>query len=137
MIAVQGYRGAKVAVLGLGRSGLAAAYALEEGGATVVCWDDNEPARSKADQLGLDVVDLTRHGALEGAACLVVSPGIPHLYPEPHPVIAAAMQAGIPVDNDVGRFFRSFATAEWDRFETAPRVVAITGSNGKSTTSAR
>ena len=136
MIAVQGYRGAKVAVLGLGRSGLAAAYALEEGGATVVCWDDNEPARSKADQLGLDVVDLTRHGALEGAACLVVSPGIPHLYPEPHPVIAAAMQAGIPVDNDVGLFFRSFATAEWDRFETAPRVVAITGSNGKSTTSA-
>jgi UDP-N-acetylmuramoylalanine--D-glutamate ligase len=69
-------------------------------------------------------------------AALVVSPGIPHLYPEPNRVIAAAMAAGVPVDNDIGLFFRSLATDDWDGFDTVPRVVAVTGSNGKSTTSA-
>jgi hypothetical protein len=69
-------------------------------------------------------------------AALVVSPGIPHLYPEPNRVIAEAMAAGVPVDNDIGLFFRSLATDDWDSFDTVPRVVAVTGSNGKSTTSA-
>ena len=46
------------------------------------------------------------------------------------------MAAGVPVDNDIGLFFRSFATPEWDEFETMPKVIAVTGSNGKSTTSA-
>jgi UDP-N-acetylmuramoylalanine--D-glutamate ligase len=82
------------------------------------------------------VVDLTRDKPWEGIALLVTSPGIPHLYPAPHPAIAAAMRAGVPVDNDIGLFFRSFATDDWDGFDTPPRVVAVTGSNGKSTTSA-
>ena len=67
---------------------------------------------------------------------LVTSPGIPHLYPRPHPAIAAAWAAGVPVDNDIGLFFRSFATSEWDEFDQRPKVVTVTGSNGKSTTSA-
>ena len=67
---------------------------------------------------------------------LIVSPGIPHLYPAPHPAIAAAWDAGVAVDNDIGLFFRSFATPAWDSFDRAPQVVAITGSNGKSTTTA-
>ncbi|MDH5797568.1 MAG: UDP-N-acetylmuramoyl-L-alanine--D-glutamate ligase, partial [Paracoccaceae bacterium] len=54
----------------------------------------------------------------------------------PNPVIARAWEAGVPVDNDIGLFFRSFATPEWDSFDTTPRVIAVTGSNGKSTTSA-
>jgi UDP-N-acetylmuramoylalanine--D-glutamate ligase len=74
--------------------------------------------------------------AFEGVACLVTSPGIPHLYPQPNKVIARALELGVPVDNDIGLFFRSFATPGWDDFETAPRVICVTGSNGKSTTTA-
>jgi UDP-N-acetylmuramoylalanine--D-glutamate ligase len=129
-------QGLRVAVLGLGRSGLSAARALVAGGATPVCWDDSSVAREAAEAEGFDCVELLRAGAFEGIARLVVSPGIPHLYPEPNPVIAAALEAGVPVDNDIGLFFQSFATSEWDEFDIAPRVIAVTGSNGKSTTSA-
>ncbi|NAZ35951.1 UDP-N-acetylmuramoyl-L-alanine--D-glutamate ligase [Rubellimicrobium sp. CFH 75288] len=136
MIPVRGVEGARVAVLGLGRSGLATVEALAAGGAEVVVWDDGAPAREAAEARGLRVLDLTRERSWEGVALLVTSPGIPHLYPRPHPAIAAAWEAGVPVDNDVGLFFRSFATEEWEGFATRPRVVAVTGSNGKSTTSA-
>lgn len=136
MIPVQGLKGERVAVLGLGRSGLSAARALAAGGATPVCWDDNPQAREAAEAEGFECAELTRAGAFEGVARLIVSPGIPHLYPTPNPVVAAALDAGVPVDNDIGLFFQSFATSEWDMFDIAPRVVAVTGSNGKSTTSA-
>ena len=136
MIPVQGFEGHQVAVLGLGRSGLSAARALREGGATAVCWDDNPKAREAAEAEGFETRELTRDGAFDAIACLIVSPGIPHLYPTPNPVIAKAWAAGVPVDNDIGLFFRSLATDEWDDFDTAPRVIAVTGSNGKSTTSA-
>ena len=136
MIPVQGFDGQKVAVLGLGRSGLSAARALAAGGGVPVCWDDNPKAREAAETEGFETRDLSRDGAFENVVRLVVSPGIPHLYPSPNPVVAHAWRAGVPVDNDVGLFFRSLATREWDRFDTAPRVIAVTGSNGKSTTSA-
>ena len=136
MIPVQGFEGHQVAVLGLGRSGLSAARALREGGATAVCWDDNPKAREAAEAEGFEIRELTRDSAFDAIACLIVSPGIPHLYPTPNPVIAKAWAAGVPVDNDIGLFFRSLATGEWDEFDTAPRVIAVTGSNGKSTTSA-
>ena len=136
MIPVRGLAGQRVAVLGLGRSGLSAARALEAGGATPICWDDNPEARARAETGGFTCADLGKRGAFEDIARLVVSPGIPHLYPSPNPVVAAALIAGVPVDNDIGLFFQSFATQEWDNFDTAPRVIAVTGSNGKSTTSA-
>ncbi len=135
MIPVRGFEGQRIAVLGLGRSGLTAARALAAGGAEVLGWDDGPAGRAAAEAEGLAPHDLTR-ADWSTIAALVVSPGIPHLYPAPHPVIAAAMAAGVPVDNDVGLFFRSLATSDWDDFDTAPRVVAVTGSNGKSTTSA-
>ena len=136
MIPVQGYAGLTVAVLGLGRSGLAAARALAAGKALPLVWDDNADARAKAEAEGFTCRDLTRSGAFDDVAVLIVSPGIPHLYPAPNKVIAAALELGIPVDNDIGLFFRSYATHDWDDFEVAPRVVCITGSNGKSTTTA-
>ena len=73
---------------------------------------------------------------MRGVDLVVTSPGIPHLYPAPHPAIANAWAAGVPVDNDIGLFFRSFAASGFEAFETPPRVIAITGSNGKSTTAA-
>ncbi|SNS35454.1 UDP-N-acetylmuramoylalanine--D-glutamate ligase [[Luteovulum] sphaeroides subsp. megalophilum] len=136
MIPVRGLEGRKVAVLGLGRSGLATARALEAGGAEPLLWDDSPEARAKAEGQGFTVTDLIRERAFEGVALLVTSPGIPHLYPAPNPVIARAMAAGVPVDNDIGLFFRSFATRDWDAFDQMPRVVCVTGSNGKSTTTA-
>ena len=136
MIPVTGFAGRKVAVLGLGRSGLSAARALRAGGAEAICWDDNAAAREKAEAEGFQCVDLLRPGAFEDVTSLIVSPGIPHLYPEPNRVIAAAWEAGVPVDNDIGLFFRSLGGAGWEAFDVVPRVVAVTGSNGKSTTSA-
>ncbi|MDC0657304.1 UDP-N-acetylmuramoyl-L-alanine--D-glutamate ligase [Leisingera sp. SS27] len=134
MIPVKGYEGAKVAVLGLGRSGLATARALRAGGAAAICWDDNPAAREAAEAEGFTCRDLHISGAFDDVAALITSPGIPHLYPKPNPVIRAAIEAGVPVDNDIGLFFRSFADAEWQMFEQPPKVVAVTGSNGKSTT---
>ena len=135
MIAVQGMHGRRVFVLGMGRSGLVAAQALVAGGADVLCWDDGEAGRKRAQEAGLQCSDPLRDG-LEGVDMLITSPGIAHLYPKPHPAIARAMQLGIPLDNDIGLFFRSFATQSWTGFDLAPKVIAVTGSNGKSTTSA-
>ena len=132
MIPVTGYSGQKVAVLGLGRSGLATAAALVAGGAEPVVWDDSPEAREKAEAEGFTCTDLGRHGAMEGVAALITSPGIPHLYPAPNKIIAAAMAAGVPVDNDIGLFFRSWATQDWDAFDVTPRTIAVTGSNGAS-----
>ncbi|WP_289086108.1 UDP-N-acetylmuramoyl-L-alanine--D-glutamate ligase [uncultured Sulfitobacter sp.] len=136
MIPVQGLTGAKVAILGLGRSGLSAARALAAGGAVPICWDDNPAARAAAQAEGFDCADLSKAGVFDDITRLIVSPGIPHLYPAPNPVIVAAQDAGVPVDNDIGLFFQSFATLAWDNFDVVPKIIAITGSNGKSTTSA-
>ncbi|MGP9790071.1 UDP-N-acetylmuramoyl-L-alanine--D-glutamate ligase [Roseinatronobacter sp. NSM] len=135
MIPIQGYNGARVAVLGLGRSGLATCAALQAGGATALAWDESPEARRNAEGQGIAVHDLTRIDWAEVAA-LIVSPGIPHLYPTPNRIIASAITQGVPVDNDIGLFFRSFATLETMEFDQPPKVVAITGSNGKSTTTA-
>jgi UDP-N-acetylmuramoylalanine--D-glutamate ligase len=136
MIPVQGYEGQKIAVLGLGRSGMATAHALRLGEAEPVLWDDNPQAREHAQSMGFTCVDLGRAGAFDGVCALVVSPGIAHLYPQPNAIVAAAIAAGVPVDNDIGLFFRSFAAEGFFEFDVTPRIIAVTGSNGKSTTSA-
>jgi len=136
MIPVPGFEGQVVAVLGLGRSGLTALRALAAGGARAVGWDDGAEGRARAEAEGLALRDLTRPGALDDVACVVTSPGIPHLYPRPHPVLRAAYALGVPVDNDIGLFFRAAALSDWAEHDVAPRVIAVTGSNGKSTTAA-
>ncbi|MCA0961910.1 UDP-N-acetylmuramoyl-L-alanine--D-glutamate ligase [Salipiger bermudensis] len=136
MIPVTGFECQTVGVLGLGRSGLSAARALRAGGARALCWDDNPSARATAEAEGFETRELAGPDGFDGVAWLVVSPGIPHLYPAPNPVIAAAWEAGVPVDNDIGLFFRSFGSGDWAMFDQPPKVVAVTGSNGKSTTSA-
>ena len=136
MIPVRGFGSERVAILGLGRSGLSAARALRAGGAEPLCWDDSAAARATAEAEGFACRDPARPGGVDGVAALIVSPGIAHLYPAPHPAVAAALAAGVPVDNDIGLFFRSLAGTDWARFDSPPRVVAVTGSNGKSTTAA-
>ena len=136
MIPVRGYDGHRVAVLGLGRSGLAAARALRAGGAEVVCWDDGAAAREAAAGEGFAVKDLAKGRGWDEVVALIVSPGIPHLYPAPHRAIEEAYARGVAVDNDIGLFFRSFATEDWEEMDDPPRVICVTGSNGKSTTTA-
>lgn len=126
MIIAQGYQGVTVGVFGLARAGLAAAQSLVAGGARVRAWDDNAEARQRAKALGIELVDFNKTG-LEGVSTLFVSPGIAHLHPAPHPIIADAMRRGITIDNDIGLFFRS---------KGAAKVVCVTGSNGKSTITA-
>ncbi len=136
MIPVKGYSGKRVGVLGLGRTGLATAMALQAGGAVPVCWDDNPASRALAEVEGFEVAELSREREAEALDVLITSPGIPHLYPEAHKAIQAAWAARVPVDNDIGLFFQSFAADEWGGFDRYPKVVCITGSNGKSTASA-
>ncbi|MFV0301234.1 MAG: Mur ligase family protein, partial [Paracoccus sp. (in: a-proteobacteria)] len=136
MIPVLGVENQTIAVLGLGRSGKATAAALTAGGARVIAWDDGVDTREAAAAEGMQIADLTRDAAWDGVRALITSPGIPHLYPRPHPVIEKALRLGVPVDNDIGLFFRSFASEDWNRFDRVPRVIAVTGSNGKSTTTA-
>jgi len=118
----------RIAVVGLGRAGLPAARRLREWGADVTCWDDGEAARAEAAALGLVVADPALGFDFDA---LLLSPGIPHLLPRVHPAAAAARAAGAPILADVEFLFRAVrATGSRARF------VGITGTNGKSTTTA-
>ena len=137
MIPAQGVDGKRFAVLGLGRTGLSAIGSLRAGGAEVVGWDEAADARKQALDAGTALRDLTAANAWADIECLIVSPGIPHLYPKPNRLVSAAQGAGIPVDNDIGLFFRSIGRdGGSDRSRNRPTVIAVTGSNGKSTTAA-
>ena len=136
MIALTGVTYRRYAVLGLGRSGLAAAKSLELGCAEVTGWDENPVVREVARAAGIRLQDLARPGVWDEIDGLILSPGVSHLHPEPNPIVRAACEVGVPLDNDIGLFFESFRRIgkEFDR-ATRPEVVAVTGSNGKSTTS--
>lgn len=130
MIPVRVFAGRDVAVFGLGLSGLAAARALRAGGAEPVCWDDGEAGRARARETGLTVIDLV-HVDWHRFAALVLAPGVPLTHPEPHWTVRLARDAGVEVIGDTELFFRERARAA-----SGARVVAITGTNGKSTTTA-
>jgi UDP-N-acetylmuramoylalanine--D-glutamate ligase len=132
MIPAAGFEDQTVAVFGLARSGLAAARALEAGGARVVVWDEGEAARAAAAAEGLTLLDLAAEDMSELAA-LVISPGVPFTHPEPHWTVRKAREAGTPVIGDIELFARAVAAAPEHK---RPRIVAITGTNGKSTTTA-
>lgn len=119
-----------VAVFGLGGSGLVSAQALKAGAARVSCWDDNEASREKARAAGLDIVDLKTAG-WSAFAALVLAPGVPLTHPQPHWTVLEARKAGVEIIGDIELFCRQ-------RRKTAPKslFVAITGTNGKSTTTA-
>ena len=122
------FKGRNVAVFGLARSGTACIEALRLGGATVHAWDDSAPAVEKAKAAGLPIGNL--HG-LDFATvdALVLSPGVPLTHPEPHWTVLKARHAGIEIIGDTEIFAREAKAA-------GARIVAITGTNGKSTTTA-
>jgi UDP-N-acetylmuramoylalanine--D-glutamate ligase len=124
MIPVTAFKDLKIGVLGLGRSGLVAAHALAAGGAKVMAWDDAAATRDKAAAEGIPVVDLGT-ADLAGVPALVLSPGIPHTHPAPHPVVVRARDAGVEIIGDIELLARAQRDAA---------TVGITGTNGKSTT---
>ena len=130
MIPVTTFAGKKVAVFGLGGSGLASASALLAGGADVVAFDDDAQSVTKASAAGIPTADL-RHADWSKIISLVLAPGVPLTHPAPHWVAALAQQAGVEVIGDIELFCR-------ERRHLAPDApfVAITGTNGKSTTTA-
>ena len=130
MIRATTFKDKSVAVFGLGASGIATARALIEGGATVSAWDDNATSRDAAAKDGISIVDLA---TVEWSqfSVLVLSPGVPLTHPEPHWTVDKADDAGVEIIGDIEIFARERAT-------TAPGApfIAITGTNGKSTTTA-
>lgn len=130
MIAAESFRGQRVAVFGLGGSGLAAAKALVAGGAEVLCADDNTERVTAAAAAGLATGDLAA-ADFAGFDALLLAPGVPLTHPEPHWTAARANAAGIPIIGDIEVFDR-----ERRARLSGMRLVAITGTNGKSTTTA-
>lgn len=119
---IPGIAGHTFAVLGLGRSGAATAETLIASGARVLAWDDSETARAAAPK---DILFDLRGADWEAIDALVMSPGIPHEFPAPHPVASAAKASATPIISDIELLARAQPQA---------RFVGITGTNGKSTT---
>ena len=130
MIPVTSFAGQKVAVFGLGGSGLVSASALLAGGADVIGWDDNAETVAKATAAGIPTADL-RQIDWSKVAALVLAPGVPLTHPAPHWTVGLARAAAVEVIGDIELFCR-------ERRRHAPNApfVAITGTNGKSTTTA-
>ena len=126
MIDLSRHAGKSIAVFGLGKSGISAALALANGGAAVSAWDDDPARRAMADGLGVTLNDLYRT-EWDGFTSLVLSPGVPLTHPAPHPLVARALITRIEILGDMELFARS---------RPPGKVVGITGTNGKSTTSA-
>jgi UDP-N-acetylmuramoylalanine--D-glutamate ligase len=126
MVPVLRYAGERVVVMGLGKSGFSAAAALRAGGAEVRLWDDNTAVRKRAGDQGWPLMQPGER-ALEGVRAVVWSPGVPHTWPKPHPLAQQARAAGIALVCDVDLLLEAQPDAT---------VVGITGTNGKSTTTA-
>jgi UDP-N-acetylmuramoylalanine--D-glutamate ligase len=130
MTRLTAFVGRRIAVFGLGASGLDAASALRDGGAIVTAWDDKATSRDQASERGITVADLAT-ADWSGFDSLVLAPGVPLTHPEPHWSVVKAREAGVEIIGDIELFCRERAVVAPDA-----RFVAITGTNGKSTTTA-
>ncbi len=124
------FKGKRVAVFGLGGSGLATVRSLVAGGADVTAFDDSAASVEKARAEGLPTGDL-READFAGFDSLVLAPGVPLTHPKPHWTVERARAAGVEIIGAIEIFCRA-------RRAIAPGApfVAITGTNGKSTTTA-
>lgn len=132
MIEATTFKGKHVAVFGLGRSGITAALSLMAGGATVLAWDDNEASRNIAAENGVSLSNL-KECDWSAFDSLVLSPGVPHHLPSAHWTAVLAKKGDVPIICDIEIFAREvMARAP----ENRPKIIAVTGTNGKSTTTA-
>ena len=117
--------GKPIAIFGLGLSGLSSVRAMVDAGIKVTAWDDNEANRKKAEDLGADIQDLTMID-LSGYASLVLAPGVPYSF-EPHAVVVKAQKYNLEIMGDIEVLHRN---------DLECKTIGITGTNGKSTTTA-
>ncbi len=128
MFAAHSFKDKKIAVFGLARSGISCAQALLAGGAEVFAWDDSEPAVDKARSEGIAITNLHTVD-FKILDSLILSPGVPLTHPEPHWTVVKAKAAGTEIIGDTEAFAREVEGS-------GAKIVAITGTNGKSTTTA-
>ena len=133
MIEVTSFKGKTVGIFGLARSGLSAIRSLKAGGASVLAWDDKNSTHRMAAREGA-VPEPWEQWPWENMAALILSPGIPLTHPEPHAVVRRAREAGAEVIGDVELFARVIKPA--GQAKSAAPIIAVTGTNGKSTTTA-
>jgi len=132
MILLPHMKGKALAVLGLGRTGLSAVHSLNASGARALAWDDDEAARTSLEkETGVAAIPPAEW-QWDGIAALVLSPGIPFTHPEPHVLVVQAQAANVPVLSDVELFLATLG----EKGSRAAPVIAVTGTNGKSTTCA-
>jgi UDP-N-acetylmuramoylalanine--D-glutamate ligase len=121
------FAGRRYAVVGLGKAGLPAAERLRDFGAEVFVWDDSAPSRAAAAGFA-----VARPSEVAGRLdAVVLSPGIPHILPQPHPEAAWALANNVPVLTDAELLFQAVRASGGKA-----RFAGVTGTNGKSTTTA-
>ncbi len=130
MIAAHSMKDKTVALFGLGGSGIATAQAILAGGAKVIAWDDNPDSVARAQSGGIETNDL-RQVDWKQFSSFILSPGVPLTHPRPHWTVDLAKAAGVEIIGDVELFVRERNLAR----KNTP-FIAITGTNGKSTTTA-
>ena len=123
----QPFQGKRFAVVGLGRAGLPAARRLREFGAELVLWDDGEASRKAASDEQFAIARPSEAGGQFDA--LVLSPGVPHYLPAPHPEAIWAQDHSVPILTDAELLYQAVRA-----LGSKARFVGITGTNGKSTT---
>jgi UDP-N-acetylmuramoylalanine-D-glutamate ligase len=124
LIIAKSFLNKTVAVMGLARSGRAVISSLALGGAKVLAWDDDRRRREEIAGFSVEISNLYNVD-FSCIDALVLSPGIPHSFPKPHPLAAKAKASGVPIIGDIEIFIKSVNNTS---------IIGVTGTNGKSTT---
>lgn len=127
MPALTKFQGKNIVVYGLGITGIASAKALSSGGAQVIAWDDNAQSREEIADIESIIFAPPEKIHWENMDALVLSAGIPFTHPQPHPVVGLAQKAKCPIICDIELLYQQVPE---------PHYIGITGTNGKSTTTA-
>ena len=118
-----------IAVLGLGLTGKSIVNYFNNSGNNLICWDDDITKRNQFTNKNIKIHNLSDPNICSNINLLLISPGIPYLYPNAHPAVIQALNNSVRVDNDIGLFFENLKNKN-----TNTTVISVTGSNGKSTT---
>ena len=118
-----------IAVLGLGLTGKSIVNYFNNSGNNLICWDDNIAKRNQLTNQNIKIHDLSDPNIWSNIDLLLISPGIPYLYPNVHPAVIQALNNSVRIDNDIGLFFEDL-----EKKKKNTTIICVTGSNGKSTT---
>ncbi len=118
-----------IAVLGLGLTGKSIVNYFNNSGNNLICWDDDITKRNQLTNQNIKIHNLSDPNIWSNIDLLLISPGIPYLYPNAHPAVIQALNNSVRIDNDIGLFFEDLKKKKKNT-----TIICVTGSNGKSTT---